>query len=125
MPKTSCFCTGSLDSLPWRRGWTSLSGCTRAGGVQSPVPVGGNRPNAERFWRRITTCRGRGDGRTAGPLAAVAVSLPGLVTMVERYRGAMTTDKWAQWLLSRRDGDSAALRARTALELEAFRDGVL
>ncbi|MFC0002829.1 class I SAM-dependent methyltransferase [Micromonospora siamensis] len=37
----------------------------------------------------------------------------------------MTTDKWAQWLLSRRDGDSADLRARYAPELAAFRDGVL
>ena len=35
------------------------------------------------------------------------------------------TDKWAQWLLSRRDGDSAAVRARQALDLAAFRDGVL
>jgi SAM-dependent methyltransferase len=41
------------------------------------------------------------------------------------YRGPVTTDKWAQWLLSRRDGDSAALRARIAPELAAYRDGVL
>ncbi|GAA4712248.1 class I SAM-dependent methyltransferase [Phytohabitans rumicis] len=37
----------------------------------------------------------------------------------------MSRDKWAQWLLTRRDGDSAALRARSALDLAAFRDGVL
>jgi arsenite methyltransferase len=37
----------------------------------------------------------------------------------------MTTDKWSQWLLTRRDGDSAALRARNAPNLAAFRDGVL
>ncbi|MFI7217381.1 class I SAM-dependent methyltransferase [Micromonospora maritima] len=37
----------------------------------------------------------------------------------------MTPDKWAQWLLTRRDGDSAGLRARNALDLAAFRDGVL
>ncbi|MGW5668726.1 class I SAM-dependent methyltransferase [Micromonospora sp. NPDC003776] len=37
----------------------------------------------------------------------------------------MATDKWAQWLLTRRDGDSASLRARNASELAAFRDGVL
>ncbi|MCZ7438124.1 class I SAM-dependent methyltransferase [Micromonospora sp. WMMC241] len=37
----------------------------------------------------------------------------------------MATDKWAQWLLTRRDGDSAGLRARNALDLAAFRDGVL
>ncbi|MGC4817244.1 class I SAM-dependent methyltransferase [Micromonospora sp. DT63] len=37
----------------------------------------------------------------------------------------MARDKWAQWLLTRRDGDSAGLRARNALDLAAFRDGVL
>ncbi|MFG1677373.1 class I SAM-dependent methyltransferase [Micromonospora sp. NPDC049282] len=37
----------------------------------------------------------------------------------------MATDKWAQWLLTRRDGNSAGLRARNALDLAAFRDGVL
>ncbi|WP_157740360.1 class I SAM-dependent methyltransferase [Micromonospora auratinigra] len=37
----------------------------------------------------------------------------------------MTTDKWAQWLLTRRDGDSADLRARHATQLAEFRDGVL
>jgi arsenite methyltransferase len=37
----------------------------------------------------------------------------------------VTTDKWAQWLLTRRDGNSAALRARSAPDLAAFRDGVL
>ncbi|MFI5835853.1 class I SAM-dependent methyltransferase [Micromonospora sp. NPDC051300] len=37
----------------------------------------------------------------------------------------MTPDKWAQWLLSRRDGDDADLRARHAADLAAFRDGVL
>ncbi|MEU9828175.1 class I SAM-dependent methyltransferase [Micromonospora chersina] len=37
----------------------------------------------------------------------------------------MTRDKWAQWLLTRRDGNSAGLRARNALDLAAFRDGVL
>jgi arsenite methyltransferase len=41
------------------------------------------------------------------------------------YPGWMTTDKWAQWLLNRRDGNSAALRARSAPSLAAFRDGVL
>jgi SAM-dependent methyltransferase len=35
------------------------------------------------------------------------------------------TDKWAQWLLSRRDGDNATLRAQHAPELLRFRDGVL
>ena len=37
----------------------------------------------------------------------------------------MTTDKWSRWLLTRRDGDSPALRARHAPGLAAFRDGVL
>lgn len=37
----------------------------------------------------------------------------------------VTTDKWAQWLLTRRDGDSDTLRARVAPDLAAFRDGVL
>lgn len=37
----------------------------------------------------------------------------------------MTKDKWAQWLLTRRDGNSAVLRARSASDLAAFRDGVL
>ncbi|WP_410812192.1 class I SAM-dependent methyltransferase [Micromonospora sp. 067-2] len=37
----------------------------------------------------------------------------------------MATDKWAQWLLTRRDGNSADLRARNARDLAAFRDGVL
>ena len=32
---------------------------------------------------------------------------------------------WAKWLLTRRDGDSTTLRARLALSLAAFRDGVL
>lgn len=41
------------------------------------------------------------------------------------YGGPVTTDKWAQWLLARRDGNSAALRARYAAELAAFRDGVV
>jgi len=41
------------------------------------------------------------------------------------YGGTMTTDKWARWLLTRRDGDNAGLRARHAPELEALRDGVL
>jgi SAM-dependent methyltransferase len=35
------------------------------------------------------------------------------------------TDIWAQWLLSRRDGNSAAVRALQAPDLAAFRDGVL
>jgi hypothetical protein len=39
--------------------------------------------------------------------------------------GPVTTDKWAQWLLTRRDGDNATLRARHAPGLAAFRDGVL
>ncbi|MET8251203.1 class I SAM-dependent methyltransferase [Micromonospora sp. NPDC005197] len=37
----------------------------------------------------------------------------------------MARDRWAQWLLARRDGNSAGLRARNALDLAAFRDGVL
>jgi SAM-dependent methyltransferase len=37
----------------------------------------------------------------------------------------VVTDKWALWLLARRDGDSATLRARNAPDLAAFRDGVL
>jgi arsenite methyltransferase len=37
----------------------------------------------------------------------------------------VTTDRWAQWLLTRRDGDSEALRARDRISLAAFRDGVL
>ncbi|WP_319461783.1 class I SAM-dependent methyltransferase [Micromonospora sp. RTP1Z1] len=37
----------------------------------------------------------------------------------------MTTDKWTQWLLTRRDGDSKDLRARQTSGLEFFRDGVL
>ncbi|MEV1016740.1 class I SAM-dependent methyltransferase [Micromonospora sp. NPDC049801] len=37
----------------------------------------------------------------------------------------MAPDKWAQWLLTRRDGNSAGLRARNARDLAAFRDGVL
>jgi ubiquinone/menaquinone biosynthesis C-methylase UbiE len=42
-----------------------------------------------------------------------------------RYRGPVTRDRWAQWLLSRRDGDNATVRARHAPDLAAFRDGVL
>lgn len=41
------------------------------------------------------------------------------------YDEPVATDKWAQWLLTRRDGNSACLRARNASELAAFRDGVL
>jgi SAM-dependent methyltransferase len=37
----------------------------------------------------------------------------------------MSTDQWARWLLHRRDGDSATLRAWQAPSLAAFRDGVL
>ncbi|MEV0430994.1 methyltransferase domain-containing protein [Micromonospora sp. NPDC050495] len=37
----------------------------------------------------------------------------------------MTTDRWAQWLLTRRDGGDATLRARYASDLAWFRDGVL
>ncbi|MEU1395027.1 class I SAM-dependent methyltransferase [Micromonospora zamorensis] len=37
----------------------------------------------------------------------------------------MTTDRWAQWLLARRDGGDATLRARYASDLAWFRDGVL
>nr|BFE70970.1 hypothetical protein GCM10020092_042710 [Actinoplanes digitatis] len=37
----------------------------------------------------------------------------------------MTTDRWASWLLRRRDGGSTELRERFAAELIAFRDGVL
>jgi arsenite methyltransferase len=43
----------------------------------------------------------------------------------ERYARPVTTDKWAQWLLTRRDGDSAVVRARYAPDLAALRDGVL
>jgi arsenite methyltransferase len=39
--------------------------------------------------------------------------------------GPVTTDRWAQWLLTRRDGESATLRARHACDLAWFRDGVL
>ena len=35
------------------------------------------------------------------------------------------TDKWAAWLLTRRDGDSPVIRERHAPGLAAFRDGVL
>jgi SAM-dependent methyltransferase len=34
-------------------------------------------------------------------------------------------DKWAQWLLNRRDGNSTTLRAKNALDLAALRDSVL
>ncbi|GAA0481646.1 hypothetical protein Ade02nite_57130 [Paractinoplanes deccanensis] len=37
----------------------------------------------------------------------------------------MATDKWASWLLTRRDGGSAELHSRHTPGLEAFRDGVL
>jgi arsenite methyltransferase len=37
----------------------------------------------------------------------------------------MTTDRWASWLLRRRDGGSAELRERHAAAVIAFRDGVL
>jgi SAM-dependent methyltransferase len=37
----------------------------------------------------------------------------------------VTTDRWAQWLLSRRDGDSETIRARGEPSLAGFRDGVL
>jgi arsenite methyltransferase len=37
----------------------------------------------------------------------------------------MSTDQWARWLLHRRDGDSATLRAQHSPSLAAFRDGVL
>ena len=37
----------------------------------------------------------------------------------------MTTDKWASWLLSRRDGGDPDVRRRFAPTLLAFRDGVL
>jgi arsenite methyltransferase len=42
-----------------------------------------------------------------------------------RYGGSVTTDKWAQWLLTRRDGNSAALRARSVRDLAAVRERVL
>lgn len=45
--------------------------------------------------------------------------------MHRAYDDPVATDKWAQWLLTRRDGNSAGLRARNALDLAAFRDGVL
>ena len=37
----------------------------------------------------------------------------------------MSTDKWASWLLTRRDGGDAEVRRRHAPSLAAFRDGVL
>jgi arsenite methyltransferase len=37
----------------------------------------------------------------------------------------VTTDKWADWLLSRRDGGDAGVRRRHAPALLTFRDGVL
>ncbi|MEU4221004.1 methyltransferase domain-containing protein [Actinoplanes sp. NPDC026623] len=37
----------------------------------------------------------------------------------------MTTDRWASWLLHRRDGGSAELRERFAATLTGYRDGVL
>ena len=37
----------------------------------------------------------------------------------------VTTDRWAQWLHSGRDGNSEAIRARDQVGLAAFRDGVL
>jgi SAM-dependent methyltransferase len=37
----------------------------------------------------------------------------------------VTTDRWAQWLLNRRDGGSPAIRAQTQVDLAMFRDGVL
>jgi arsenite methyltransferase len=36
-----------------------------------------------------------------------------------------TTDRWAQWLLTRRDGESDTMRVRNQIDLDAFRDGVL
>lgn len=41
------------------------------------------------------------------------------------YGGLVADDKWAQWLLTRRDGNSAALRARSDRDLAVVRDGVL
>ncbi|MCA2217790.1 methyltransferase domain-containing protein [Jidongwangia harbinensis] len=37
----------------------------------------------------------------------------------------MTTDRWARWVLSRRDGEDPALRRQFAPALHAYRDGVL
>jgi arsenite methyltransferase len=37
----------------------------------------------------------------------------------------VTTDRWAQWLHSGRDGNSEPIRARDQISLAAFRDGVL
>jgi len=37
----------------------------------------------------------------------------------------VSTDRWADWLLRRRDGGSADLRAHYAPQLTAYRDGVL
>jgi arsenite methyltransferase len=37
----------------------------------------------------------------------------------------VTTDRWAAWLISRRDGGDDGLRRRYAPELQAYRDGVL
>lgn len=41
------------------------------------------------------------------------------------YGGAVTTDKWASWLMDRRDGGDPGVRRRHASSLAAIRDGVL
>ena len=41
------------------------------------------------------------------------------------YGDPMATDEWTRWLLTRRDGGDAELRAQHATALEVFRDEVL
>jgi len=64
-------------------------------------------------------------GHALGTDGHVCGATPGVRCSGGRYRGPVTTDRWAQWLLTRRDGESATLRARHAPDLAWFRDGVL
>lgn len=41
------------------------------------------------------------------------------------YGDPMATDEWTRWLLTRRDGGNAELRAQHAVDLQVFRDEVL
>src|SRR4051812_44422099 len=41
------------------------------------------------------------------------------------YGGPMASDEWTRWLLTRRDGGNATLRAEHATALEVFREEVL
>jgi arsenite methyltransferase len=60
-------------------------------------------------------------GHLAGPDSAAFPCPP---RHLDRY-GGRVGDVWATWLLTRRDGDSATIRARHASSVAAFRDGVL